>query len=235
MYYNETQKNEFYKIIHNLNFHNTFSIILKYLFIYLLKQRINCKPVRSAVPDLTRLTVVVAARDDIPYATLAKPPRTPHIKSTPGKTTTFRLPLEITVNSHLIRRINNHHSKYRLCSKKSKVHEWRPNTQRAPPCVMFLNLFVPIELEVPINVESIVEDGHAIERDTDIVPYKYPDRAFDGSEKMFARAHDDYYRSQTAVGDPTRSKRTKRTQSADYFGDTDSMVRKIVHAIWRTK
>lgn len=178
--------------------------------------------------------MVVAARDDIPTATLTKPTRTPQIKATPGKTTIFRLPLEITVNSHLIHRINTQNSKYRLCSKKTKVREWRnnPNAQQSPPCVTLLNLFVPIELEVPINVESIVEESGRL-NDGDIVPYKYAERTFDGPEKIFARTQDDYYRSQLAVGDPIRAKRTKRTASNDFFRDTESMVRKIVQSIWR--
>lgn len=191
-------------------------------------------PIKVASQEVTRLTVVVSARDDIPVATLTKPARTPQIKSTPGKTTTFRVPLEITVNSHLIHRINIQNSKYRLCSKKTKIREWHknPNTQQTPPCVTLLNLFVPIELEVPINVESIVEP---IEKDADVVvPYKYSERTFDGPEKIYARSQDDYYRSQMAVGDPIRAKRTKRTASNDFFRDTESMVRKIVQAIWRT-
>lgn len=194
-------------------------------------------PIKVASQEVTRLTVVVAARDDIPTATLTKPTHTPQIKATPGKTTTFRIPLEITVNSHLIHRINIQNSKYRLCSKKTKIREWRnnPNTQQTPPCVTLLNLFVPIELEVPINVESIVEEsGRTIEKEADLVPYKYSERTFDGPEKMFARTQDDYYRSQMAVGDPIRAKRTKRTASNDFFRDTEAMVRKIVQAIWRT-
>lgn len=123
-----------------------------------------------------------------------------------------------------------------MCSKKSKFGEWQPNTQQSPPCKITLNLFVPIDLEVPINVESIVEEsGRHIERDIEILPYKYTERAFDGPEKMFARAQDDYYRTQMAVGDPIRSKRTKRAQPTDSVGDTDSMVRKIIQAIWRTR
>ncbi|XP_055303737.1 uncharacterized protein LOC129569170 [Sitodiplosis mosellana] len=200
-------------------------------------QGINCVPVKTASPELTRLTVVVSAVDDIPSAVPAKPARIPHINATPGKTTKFSVPLEITVNSHLIRRINTQNSKYRVCSKKSKVHEWRPSTQRSPPCITYLNLFVQIELEVPINVESIVEE-YGRSRDVDVVPYKYADQAFDGSEKVYASTLDDYYHAQTAVGDPIRSKRTKRARPAqpnDFFGDTESIVRKVVRQMWRTQ
>lgn len=178
----------------------------------------------------------MSATDDSPYGTLEKPVRMPRIISTPGKTTKFRIPLEFTVNSHLIRRINTQNPKYRLCSRKSKVNEWQPNTNRLPPCVTIMNVFVPIQLMIPINVETIVENTEQhIVQDTDVDDNKYAKRVFDGSEKNFARTQDDYYRSQMAVGDPIRAKRTKRTTQHDEnaLNDTVAMVKKIVQAIRR--
>lgn len=89
-----------------------------------------------------------------------------------------------------------------------------------------MNILVPIALEIPINVESIVED---VGRRSDIAePIK---RAFDGPEKTFARLQDDYYGSQTAIGDPIRSRRTKRTQLDDKM--PDSLVNRMMQALWR--
>ena len=178
-------------------------------------------PVKLASHSPTRFTVIVSAEDDIPSAIVAKPVRIPRITATPGKSTKMSLPLEFTVNSNLIRRINTQSSKYRVCTKKSQMHEWRPNIQLSPPCVTYLNLLVPIELEIPINIESIAEEPG-------VVP-------FDGPEKLFARTQNDYYRTQTAIGDPVRSKRMKRVPPNEFYGDTESMVRKIVRAIWRTQ
>lgn len=184
-------------------------------------QKTNCIPVNVASQPLTRFTVVVSAEDDIPSAIVAKPARIPRITATPGKSTKSSLHLEFTVNSNLVRRINTQSSKYRVCTKKSKMNEWRPNTDQSPPCVTYLNLLVPIELEVPINIESIVEEPGAV--------------SFDGPEKLFARTQNDYYHTQTAIGDPIRSKRKKRVPTNEFFGDTESMVRKIVRAIWHTQ
>lgn len=145
-----------------------------------------------------------------------KPVRNPYAKATAGRTKQFQMPLEITVNNHLIRRINTNNSKYRLCARKSKVNGWQPNTERSPPCITILNVLVPIEVEVPINVESIVlEDAERqVEQDIDVEPLsKSAKQSYDGSEKSFARTQNNYYRSQLAIGDPIRSKRNKRTSS----------------------
>lgn len=190
---------------------------------------------RAIALKSTQFTVVVSANDNTAIASLVKPVRTPHIRSTPGIATKYHVPLEITVNSHLIRRINTQNSKYQLCSNKSILREWRPNSKQSPPCVRYLKVFIPIELEVPINIESIVDEvERPIERDIDVEPYEYAKRTFDGSEKLFARSHDDYYHSQVATGDQIRSKRTKRTQSTDSFKfDTEAMIKRIFQAIWR--
>lgn len=202
------------------------SFVFVFYFISFLKKGINSLP---AKPSTTKLTVVVSANDDNPYGTLVKPLRLPHIKSTPGKTTKFRVPLEVSVNSHLIRRINTHSTKYRLCSKKSKFHEWHPDSKRSPPCTLIMNILVPIALEIPINVESIVED---VGPHNDInEPIKRAMVAFDGPEKTFARLQDDYYGSQVAVGDPIRARRTKRTQLDDKI--PDAFVDRVMQALWR--
>lgn len=194
-----------------------------------MKKGINCLPIKSADLNWTKLTVVVSANDGIPFGTLVKPLRVPNIKSTPGKTTKFHVPLEITVNSHLVRRINAHSNKYRLCSKKSKFTNWHPSSKLSPPCEIVMNILVPIALEIPINTESIVED---VGRHSDIVePIK---RTFDGPEKSFARLQDDYYASQVAIGDPIRARRTKRTQHIQSDDNSsDSFVNKMFQAIWR--
>lgn len=170
--------------------------------------------------------------NNAPIASLVQPQRIPRIKAIAGKAKTYRIPLEITVNSHLIRRITAINRKYRLCSKKSNVRDWR-KLKQSPPCITILNLSVPIELEVPINVESIVEEmAQPMERDIDdYEPYKSAKQTFDGSEKVFARTQDDYYRSQMPIGDPIRSKRTKRTETTG-FSDTD-FIRRIAQLLWR--
>ncbi|XP_031636353.1 uncharacterized protein LOC116349185 [Contarinia nasturtii] len=203
---------------------------------FVLIQGISCFPAsKSPALDWKQLTVVVSANENnAPIASLVKPKRIPRINAIAGKAKTYRVPLEITVNSHLIRRITAVNRKYRLCSKKSNVRNWR-NLKQSPPCITILNLSVPIELEVPINVESIVEEiAQSIEPDIDdYVPYKSAKQTFDGPEKVFARTEDDYYRSQTPIGDPIRAKRTKRTEQSDFFRDTDSLIRRIAQALWR--
>lgn len=72
-----------------------------------------------------------------------------------------------------------------------------------------MNLFIPVELEIMDNVESIVEDS-SIGETSNTITSKTVGQAFDGSERSFARLLNDYYLSQVAVGDPIRSKRTKR-------------------------
>lgn len=196
-------------------------------FVFIWKKGINSLPTKR--PRLTKLTIVVSANDDIPFGTLVKPLRLPHIKSTPGKTTKFRVPLEVTVNSHLIRRLNTHDTKYRLCSKKSKFSEWHPNSKHSPPCTLITNILVPIALEIPINIESIVEDVGPRSDITESIKV----RTFDGPEKTFARLQDDYYSSQVAVGDPIRARRTKRTQLDDKI--PDSFVDKVMQALWRRR
>lgn len=50
-----------------------------------------------------------------------------------------------------------------------------------------------------------------IEKATNMSPSKIVGQTlFDGPEKSFARSQIDYYHTQVAIGDPIRSKRTKR-------------------------
>lgn len=105
----------------------------------------------------------------------------------------------------LDRRTINDNSKYHSYFEKRKFPEWCQ-----PPCSKRIHPFAAAELEVTNNVASIVDELPA-EKPFDMMPSKNVGRAFDGSEKRFARSQNDYYLSQVAVGDPIRAKRTKRT------------------------
>lgn len=77
---------------------------------------------------------------------------------------------------------------------------------------MYLNLFVPLQLEMPTTMKPIVPAlQQPIEKATNMRSSELVGQAlFDGPEKSFARSQIDYYHSQMAIGDPIRSKRTKR-------------------------
>lgn len=158
--------------------------------------------------------VVVSQLQDSTKGTIVKPIKIPHLRATPGKITRFRVPLEFSVNSHLIRKLTAQSSKYILCSKKTKVETWTPESLASPPCIRSIRLTVPIELDVPINVESILDDPDSSLNDDHRkqIDSTVGVQTFDGSEQLYARSRgNSFYRSQMAVGDPMRARRIKRT------------------------
>lgn len=191
-------------------------------------QGINSFPLGSEFTsrDFSQFTVLVGASSVTPRASLVKPDYLPHIKANLGKTEEFHLPLDVDVNSQLIREISTPNRKYRLCSESAGFPEWRLNSGYSSPCITSMNQFVPVELDV----ESIVGGSQRpIEETVDMKPSKYVGLTFDGSEESFARLQNDYYRSEVAVGDPIRSKRTKRTlrDEIPYLaGVSDTIVHK---------
>lgn len=67
-----------------------------------------------------------------------------------------------------------------------------------------------IEFVIPIGIKSMVNEVN--NKQTNRNGKNLLQSSFDGSESSYARLKDDaYYHSQVAVGDPIRSKRTKRT------------------------
>lgn len=138
----------------------------------------------------------------------------PHIKATPLKCPNSHQPIEFTANGQLIRRISTSNGKYRVCVLSEQTHftEWWLDFERLSQCAMYLNLFVPLQLEMPTTMKPIVPAlQQPIEKATNMRSSELVGQAlFDGPEKSFARSQIDYYHSQMAIGDPIRSKRTKR-------------------------
>lgn len=74
-----------------------------------------------------------------------------------------------------------------------------------------VNSFVPIQNELMSNdVDPVIREiERPIESAIYVIANRYVNQVFDGPEKSLALLRN-YYHSETAVGDPNRSKRTKR-------------------------
>lgn len=187
-----------------------------------MQHRIDGMPIKSPQKNKPHLSVIMSVNEDSSVETVVKALWPPHIEVPVGRKTIFHIPLDVIVDSsQLIRRTNDKNSQTNtnhLCLEKSKTAEWQANTRQ--PCHTYMNLFVPVTLEIPIDIGSFARNAESpMEKNFNMIRSQYASRSqsismssFDGSEKSFARLRDDYYRSQMARGDPIRSKRTKRAQ-----------------------
>lgn len=169
---------------------------------------------RQSVPQLS---VKLSAKSNSALETIVTALRAPpHITVPAGEAKKFRIPLEITVDSQQIRRLDSAKTKYRWCQKNRNSTEWQSSARQSRPCNIYVNLFLPIRLEMSIDIEPF--EGNAenpvaqktLHSERNHLTQSISMQSFDGSEKSFARLRDEYYRSQMAYGDPIRSKRTKR-------------------------
>lgn len=166
--------------------------------------------------------------------TLVKTTNIPHIKATPGKTKKFNIPLEITVNSQLIRRLTVQNNKYQLCSKKFKLNDWKPDSRQSPPCIRSAHLSIPFELEIPINVESIIDEDPVEKDQMNEAESIQGVETFDGPENL-ARVQSDYYQKQVSVGDLSRAKRVKRMRSHNAVVDKsndEQLFKRFLQSMW---
>lgn len=132
---------------------------------------------------------------------LTEPNYSPHFKAN-----------KIGVDSVLIQRIITHTNKYGYCIEQLKFAGLRLNSNHLWFCSLYIYQFVPLKPSLPMNTVETIVNGTDIqfEYSVNMMPSKYVERTFDGSEENFARLQNDYYHSQVAIGDPIRSKRTKR-------------------------
>lgn len=121
-----------------------------------------------------------------------------------------------------------HSSKYRICSKKSRQESWTENSKQSPPCIRSVRLSIPIDLDIPINTESILEEndgnrGRGDSKNNMEGPMDDMDavQSFDGPERYYARTRKNYYHSQVPNGDARRARRVKRMENVVAFHALD--------------
>lgn len=216
-----------------------YSILLIIYHLILIKAT-NCLSIqrKSAeqqdFPPLT--TLVTFPEGDAYVVSILKPTHLSHFKVKRRKFKRFRTTHEEAINAVSQHQFdannndtNNNQNKFRFCLKQLKLAKWRRRHARYGiwRCRIKFSVFGPNEIVIPIEIKSMdnISNEHAPNKRVDRIDKVNESITFDGPESSYARSKNDaYYRSQVAVGDPVRSKRTKRIRRTIAYHPAEFMT-----------